>query len=97
MIAPRINLARALLCEFGIAVPMGAETGQAVMRAQLANELLDQNMRNLLAQVLEEIETFEQQVVTLDCRLHDLSGHNPIIVKLESLPGIGWISTADRP
>ncbi len=62
------------------------------MRAQLDNELLDQNIRNLLAQVLEEIEGFEQQVITLDRRLHDLSEHDPILVKLESLPGIGWIT-----
>jgi len=88
----RINLARAILCEFGIAVPLGAETGQAVMRAQLANELLDQNIRSLLAQILEEIEGFEQQVVTLDRRLRDLSEHDAILVKLESLPGIGWIT-----
>ena len=88
----RINLARAMLCEFGIAVPLGAQTGQAVMRAQLANELLDQNIRSLLAQVLEEIEGFEQQVVTLDRRLEELSEHDLILVKLESLPGIGWIT-----
>ena len=88
----RINLGRAILCEFGIAVPLGAQTGQAVMRAQLANELLDKNIRNLLAQVLEEIEGFEQQVVTLDRRLQDLSEHDAILVKLESLPGIGWIT-----
>lgn len=88
----RINLARAMLCEFGIAVPLGAETGQAVMRAQLANELLDQNLRSLLAQVLEEIEGFEQQVLTLDRRLQALSEDDPVLVKLESLPGIGWIT-----
>jgi transposase len=88
----RINLARAMLCEFGIAVPLGAETGQAVMRAQLGNELLDQNLRSLLAQVLEEIEGFEQQVLALDRRLQALSEDDPILVKLESLPGIGWIT-----
>ena len=88
----RINLARAMLCEFGIAVPLGAETGQAVMRAQLANELLDQNLRRLLAQVLEEIEGFEQQIVALDRRLQALSDNDPVLVKLESLPGIGWIT-----
>jgi transposase len=88
----RINLARAMLCEFGIAVPLGAETGQAVMRAQLANELLDQNLRNLLAQVLEEIEGLEQQIVALDRRLQALSDDDSVLVKLESLPGIGWIT-----
>ena len=61
----RINLARGMLREFGIAVPDGAEKGQAVMRAQLANELLDPNLRSLLAEVLKEIEAFEQQVSQL--------------------------------
>ena len=82
----RINLARGMLREFGIAVPDGAEKGQAVMRAQLANELLDPNIRSLLGQILEEIEGFEQQVNQLDRRLADLSEHDPILVKLESLP-----------
>ena len=41
---------------------------------------------------MEEIEGFEQQVVTLDRRLQDLSEHDAILVKLESLPGIGWIT-----
>jgi transposase len=88
----RINLARGMLREFGIAVPEGAETGQAVMRAQLANETLDPNIRSLLAQILEEIEGFEQQVVRLDRRLKAFSENDPILVKLESLPGIGWIT-----
>ena len=88
----RINLARGMLREFGIAVPDGAEKGQAVMRAQLANELLDPNLRSLLAEVLKEIEAFEQQVIQLDRRLAALSEHDPILVKLQSLPGIGWIT-----
>jgi transposase len=88
----RINLARGMLREFGIAVPEGAETGQAIMRAQLANELLDQNIRHLLAEVLEEIESFEQQIIRLDRRLQALSDGDPVLIKLESLPGIGWIT-----
>ena len=88
----RINLARAMLREFGIAVPLGAEAGQAVLPAQLANALLDQNIRALLLQVLEEIEGFEQQVIQLDRRLQALSENDSVLVKLESLPGIGWIT-----
>jgi transposase len=88
----RINLARGMLREFGIAVPEGAETGQTVMRAQLANDLLDQNIRDLLLQVLQEIEGFEQQIVQLDRRLQALSEHDAVLVKLERLPGIGWIT-----
>ena len=86
----RINLARGMLREFSIAVPEGAEKGQAVMRAQLANELLDPNIRSLLGQILGEIDGFEQQVNQLDRRLADLSEHDPILVKLQSLPGVGW-------
>jgi transposase len=88
----RINLARGMLREFGVFVPEGAEKGQAVMRVQLANELLDANIRALLAQVLEEIEGFEQRIVELDRRLQELSDNDPILIKLESLPGIGWIT-----
>jgi transposase len=88
----RINLARGMLREFGIAVPEGAERGQAVMRAQLANELLNPNLRELLAHVLEEIEGLEQHVVQLDRRLQALSESDPVLTKLESLPGIGWIT-----
>jgi transposase len=88
----RINLARGMLREFGIAVPEGAETGQAVMRAQLSNELLDVNIRSLLAHVLEEIEGFEQQIIQLDRRLQALSENDAVLVNLERLPGIGWIT-----
>lgn len=81
-----------MLREFGIAVPQGAETGQAVMHAQLANALLDANVRGLLAQVLLKIEGLEHQVAQLDRRLQILSENDPVLVQLERLPGIGWIT-----
>ena len=64
----------------------------SLLPAQLANALLDQNIRALLLQVLEEIEGFEQQVIQLDRRLQALSENDSVLVKLESLPGIGWIT-----
>jgi transposase len=88
----RINLARGMLREFGVAVPEGAERGQSAMRAQLANELLNPNIRALLTDVLQEIDQFEQRVLRLDRALAALSQSDPVLVKLESLPGIGWIT-----
>ncbi len=59
------------------------------MRAKLANELLHQNIRRLLAQILEEIEGFEQQVVTLDRRLRDLSEHDSWITATALRASVG--------
>jgi transposase len=88
----RINLARGMLREFGVVVPEGAERGLKVMYAQLANEQLNPNIRHLLKTVLAEIEGFEQQVVDLDRSLAALSKSDPVLEKLESLPGIGWVT-----
>lgn len=88
----RINLARGMLREFGVAVPEGAERGQSAMRAQLANELLNPNIRALLMNALQEIDGFQKQVVQLDRALAALSQSDPVLVKLESLPGIGFVT-----
>jgi len=88
----RINLARGILREFGVVVPEGAERGLKVMYAQLANEQLNPNVRVLLKTVLAEIEGFEQQVLELDRSLAALSESDPVLEKLESLPGIGWVT-----
>ncbi len=88
----RINLARGMLREFGVVVPEGAERGREMMHAQLANELLNPCIRSLLMDVLQEIDGFEQKVVQLDRALAALSQSDPVLVKLESLPGIGWIT-----
>lgn len=88
----RINLARGALREFGIAVPEGAQRGQEAMRAALAEDRIDVGLRDLLASVLEEITALEQRVIALDRQLAALSQHDPVIVHLETLPGIGWIT-----
>lgn len=88
----RINLARGMLREFGVAVPDGAERGQEVMRAQLANDSLNPSIRALLKNILDEIQGFEKEVVQLDRRLADLSKSDPVLQKLENLPGIGWVT-----
>lgn len=88
----RINLARGMLREFGVVVPEGAEHGQEVMHAQLSNQQINPNIRALLMDVLQEIEGFEQKVVQLDRALAALSKSDPVLVKLEQLPGIGWIT-----
>ncbi len=63
-----------------------------VMRAQLANDSLNPNIRALLIEVLQEVDGFEQKVVQLDRALAALSESDPVLVKLESLPGIGWVN-----
>lgn len=88
----RINLARGILREFGVVVPEGAERGLKVMSAQLANDQLDPNIRKLLKTILDEIDGFEQKVIQLDRSLAALSESDPVLEKLESVPGVGWVT-----
>ena len=88
----RINLARGMLREFGVVVPEGAQRGLTAMRAALADDTLDPRLHVLLTSLLQEIQETEKRVVAMDRQLAQLSQHDPVILKLESLPGIGWIT-----
>lgn len=88
----RINLARGMLREFGVAVPEGAARGLEVMHAMLGHEALDPRLRDLLASLLVEISALEKSVVKIDRALAATATNDPVIARLESLPGIGWVT-----
>ena len=88
----RINLARGALREFGIAIPEGSQRGQSAMRDVLGHEALDQRIRDLIGALLEEIRALEQRIVETDRALAEMAKHDPVISRLESLPGIGWVT-----
>jgi transposase len=85
----RINLARGLLAEFGISLPVGA-TG-IVRRLRTSVDGVPKPLVVALTQILDEINALEQQIKQLDRQLTAIGKANPDIQRLMTIPGIGVI------
>lgn len=88
----RINLARGMLREFGIAIPEGAAGGLAAMHEQRDNESLHPGIRALLTDVLAEIGALDSRITAMDRSLRTTCKQDPVAAKLDRLPGIGHIT-----
>jgi transposase len=90
----RINLARGMLREFGVEVPEGANAGIACMLEQRDNDAIDLGLRALLGEVLSEIATFDAQIDRIDRAIDALAAADPVIAKLDTLPGLGALTAS---
>jgi transposase len=91
----RLNLARALLREQGIVLPVGARTGQARIAA-LVTDLdseLPPLLRTSLSLTLTEIATLEHHVAAIDRELAQFARRHPVAQRLQQIPGVGVISS----
>jgi transposase len=90
----RINLARGVLREAGIAVPEGAKKGLQVIREALecAENGLHHELRSYLGQVLQEIEGLREQMHQLERSLSECTKEDLVVRNLMSIPGVGLLT-----
>lgn len=84
-----LNLVRALLAEFGIALPKG--TGEARMREQV--DAVPEMMRSALTDALDHAEQLKQQIKAIDRALSCYAAADPICQQLLPISAIG-VTTA---
>jgi len=89
----RINSLRGMLREFGIDIPVGAVRGVAAIREALeaADNGLPDALRPFIAQLLMEIEAFEEQMKRTEGSLKELTREDAVVQRLEQTPGVGLI------
>jgi transposase len=89
-----INLARGLLREFGIVIPVGAAKVRAAVLAALAdaeNEL-PMALRDALAGVLDQIESAAAAMATIEAALRQFSRRDTRSQRLQQAGGVGVIT-----
>jgi transposase len=85
----RINLARGLLAEFGIALPAGA--AGIVRRLHASVDRVPTPLVTTLMPVLDEIAGLEARIKQLDRQLATIANAHPDIQRLMTIPGVGVI------
>jgi transposase len=90
----RINTARGLLREFGIAIPVGASHLVPSLWALLEDP--DANiphaLRAALAEIAKEVRELDGRIRSTENDLAALARHVPAIARLRSVPGIGLLT-----
>jgi len=91
----RINTVRGLLREFGVMIPVGAKHVQEHMRAAISdvNSPLPESLHAILGLMGEEIRQLEERIHIVELQLHRLSKQLPVVARLQTIPGIGPISS----
>ncbi len=89
----RINLARALLAEFGVSLARG--TGGICNRLMTQKEHLPTVLHHDFQDTVSEVQSLKQRLDQLDKTLANIAKHDPVAQQLMSIPGIGFtIATA---
>lgn len=91
----RINAARGLLREFGFIFPLGAAALAGRVRELIedADCTLPMPLRELLNQLVLEIDELETRIEAVDKQLGALAAQTPVVERLRSIPGIGLLSS----
>lgn len=91
----RINALRGLLAEYGICLAKGARTVVASAWTQLedAEVPIPGRLRRMLGGVIDEIRTLEGRIASLERELRALAIDDPVIQRLQTVPGIGLITS----
>jgi transposase len=87
----RINLARSLFLEFGVALPKG--TKDIATRLHAHEDQLPPLLLHALEPVIDEITMLKQRIDKLDEQLKSYARSNSLIQRLMTIPGIG-VTTA---
>ncbi|MEQ8857392.1 MAG: IS110 family transposase [Pseudomonadales bacterium] len=88
----RICLARRLLAEFGVHLPVG--TAGIVPRLRQALDQAPAVLTHSLESVLEEIRDLESRLRDIDRQLGQIVKHDPVAQRLLTIPGIGVITAS---
>ena len=86
----RINLARAILAEYGLALPRGSREISVRLRAQL--ERLPQALAHGLEQVIDEINALRERIEQIDKQLQQLARDQSDVQRLMTIPGVGLLT-----
>lgn len=94
-----LNTLRGILREFGVPVALGVNAAKAQIGVALAeahNEL-PAGLQTILTQVLEEIRSLEDKILSVERELTVLSRSDERVQQMRAIPGIGLLtSTAIR-
>lgn len=90
----RINAMRALLQEFGLICPLGAERFLRELPTLLEEkrDRLPSAVRQLVAELWEEVRLLEQRVEALHTELQGLTRQEPVLQALLQIPGVGVLT-----
>lgn len=94
-----VNTLRGILREFGIIVPLGVRAAKSQIGSALveADNGLPDGLRPTLAQMLDEIRSLEEKILSIEHELTALSRLDERVQQLREIPGIGLLtSTAIR-
>jgi len=91
----RINTVRGLLREFGVMIPVGSKHVQKHLRAATEDigSPVPESLRPILALMGEEIHQIEERIDVAERQLQRLSKQMPVVARLQTIPGIGPISS----
>lgn len=89
-----INLARGLLREFGIAIPLGAAKVRPAVLAALeaADNELPMALRHALAAVLDEIQSCEKAMAAIEQALTEIARNDIRCLRLMQAGGVGLLT-----
>lgn len=87
----RINTMRALLREFGVAVPTGSKRFMNELHPLLAakHDCLPERIRRTVCTLWEETRDLEQRIATVDDEFETVARDEPVTRALMQIPGIG--------
>lgn len=89
-----VNQMRGLLGEYGIALPKGRRTfgGQVLASLKVEGDKLTSLGKELFSKLFEELLSTEERILFYDDKLKALSKAHPECRRLETIPGVGYIT-----
>lgn len=89
----RINLMRGILRELGFAVPVGATKVRPSVIESLESDEVPPVIKSQLAGLVDELSDLEERMKDIERELHQLSKENAVVQRLQSVPGIGLLTS----
>jgi transposase len=94
-----VNTLRGILREFGVSIALGVNAAKAQIGGALAEKQseIPDGLRPILAQMLAEIRSLEEKILSIERELTVLSRSDERVQQMREIPGIGLLtSTAIR-
>jgi transposase len=90
----RINGMRALLREFGVAVPLGSKRFMNDLHRLLAErqDRLSERVRRTVLSLWDEVRDLEQRIAAMEDELAAVARNEPVIQALMQIPGFGILT-----
>jgi len=87
----RMNFLRGLLREQGIVLPLGNRAAISSARQHLPD--LPNTTLQLMQSLLSELHQLSDSLETLESQIQTLTRHNPVVQRLQTIPGIGLLTS----